>query len=106
MSASACTWRRVNSCRHAGQHLPVGRRGTGRDAGGGGQPGQHPAGHRLPRRLSAGSETTLYRPPTVCTAFGLGQPLLPGARLDRLGGHIALPELVSRLPSLAAGGRA
>ena len=28
MSASACTWRRVTSRRHAGQHLPVGRRGT------------------------------------------------------------------------------
>ena len=45
-------------------------------------------------------------PVNSCRHAGLGQPLLPGARLDRLEGQTALPELVSCLLSLAAGGRA
>jgi hypothetical protein len=45
-------------------------------------------------------------PVNSCRHAELGQPLLPGARLDRLEGQTALPELVSCLLSLAAGGRA
>ena len=40
-------------------------------------------------------------PVNSCRHAGLGQPLLPGARLDRLEGQTALPELVSCLLSTA-----